>query len=387
MHKRAAFVGLMAVFTLAVCFILIGATSEELISHGVVRDNAGIGSLAFTLFLTAAIAQIFIGPLVDKKGHKFVATSGFVFASVSILLLAYARSFNIAAFACALLGVSAMCVNTVGNTLIPILFFGGKDPSRASNLGNGFVGLAFVATPWLLVFSTKTLKIDYSVTLTFLALGVLGLALLAFFTHYPKVSSAYQITTGLRLLSRPAVLVAASALFCYVAIEMTMNIWIKPYMTELFGGRGSMGAITKAGFVLGLFGLAMAVGRFVASAFRNLSSFGSHLIAVLSGVAGVCICVMVFSRRPGVAVAAVVIAGLALAPLFPTIIGVTFAKFQPSQYGSIFGIIYAIGLTGGMVVPKIIGNLSVGTSVQGSLGLAAVTAGILLGMSFLLSKA
>ena len=36
--------------------------------------------------------------------------------------------------------------------------------------------------------------------------------------------------------------------------------------------------------------------------------------------------------------------GLAFAPIFPTIVGVTFAKFDASQYGSIFGIIFAIGL-------------------------------------------
>jgi len=41
-------------------------------------------------------------------------------------------------------------------------------------------------------------------------------------------------------------------------------------------------------------------------------------------------------------------------------VGVTFAKFEPRLYGSIFGIIFAIGLLGGTFVPQIVGNLSVG---------------------------
>ena len=45
----------------------------------------------------------------------------------------------------------------------------------------------------------------------------------------------------------------------------------------------------------------------------------------------------------------------------------TFAKFEPRLYGSIFGIIFAVGLLGGTFVPKIIGNLSAGATVQQSL--------------------
>jgi len=51
---------------------------------------------------------------------------------------------------------------------------------------------------------------------------------------------------------------------------------------------------------------------------------------------------------------------------------IPFARFQPSHYGSISGIIFAIGLLGGMVALKIIGNLSVGASVQRSISVAVV---------------
>ena len=65
----------------------------------------------------------------------------------------------------------------------------------------------------------------------------------------------------------------------------------------------------------------------------------------------------------------VVAAGLAFAPLFPTIVGVTFSKFSPEIYGSIFGIIFAVGLLGAVIVPKAIGNLAKGASVQNGLKL------------------
>ena len=84
--------------------------------------------------------------------------------------------------------------------------------------------------------------------------------------------------------------------------------------------------------------------------------------------------------------AAVLLAGLAFAPIFPTIVGVTFAKFDTSMYGSIFGIMFSIGLLGGTLVPKFIGNLSVGSTVQQSLPIAAIMAGMLLVISLFIGR-
>ncbi|MFH1744305.1 MAG: hypothetical protein ABIH23_35330 [bacterium] len=63
------------------------------------------------------------------------------------------------------------------------------------------------------------------------------------------------------------------------------------------------------------------------------------------------------------------VAGLASAPFLPTIVGITFAKFSPQVYGSVFGIIFAGALLGGATVPKAIGNLAKGSTVQKSLKL------------------
>jgi fucose permease len=96
---------------------------------------------------------------------------------------------------------------------------------------------------------------------------------------------------------------------------------------------------------------------------------------------------MIFANSPALAIFAVLLAGLAFAPIFPTIVGVTFAKFDSSLYGSIFGIIFAVGLLGGTFVPKIIGNLSVGSTVQQSIPIAAVMAGILFVIALFMGKA
>jgi fucose permease len=98
------------------------------------------------------------------------------------------------------------------------------------------------------------------------------------------------------------------------------------------------------------------------------------------------ILLMIVARSPVWGVAAVLLAGLSFAPIFPTIIGITFAKFDASLYGSIFGIIFSVGLLGGTFIPKLIGNLSVGSSVQQSLSIAAIMAIILLVISLFIGR-
>ena len=383
MKNLTATVALLAVFTLAICFILIGAISEEIKARlGI--DNSQVGSLASALFLTSLVVQLFIGVLVDKWGHKPLAIIGFAATSAAIFLLAFAASVKPALLACSLLGIGAMCANTVGNTLIPIVLFEGKEPARASNFGNGFVGLAFVLTPLALGY---LMKLSYTIALCSLGGLVLAFALVSLVPDFPRASTGYKLSQAFKLLAEPPVWAAALALLFYIALEISMNTWIKPLMTEFYGGSQTPNAARYATWVLSLFGLAMAIGRFGTSMLKNLTAIGTWLIGVLAIVTVLAIITLVLTRSPGLAIAAILIIGLALAPIFPTIVGVTFSKYEPGLYGSIFGIIFAIGLLGPTTVPKLIGSLSVGGTVQKSLPIAAVLATVLCGLSFLMGKA
>ncbi len=368
-------VALMAVFGLGICFIIVGAISVE---YQKALNISNIGDLTLALFLTSSIVQLLIGPLVDKVGHKPVAVAGFLVSAASMLLLRAATDAGTAILACVLLGIGAMCLNTVGNTLIPVVLFEGRDPARASNFGNGFFGLGLVITP--LLFSL----VAWQTGLLLLA-GVFLLFLVgSLATAFPRASTGFQFSMALGLLRRGPVLIAALALFCYISLESSMNTWAKPYMTEILGGAENPDAVAGAGLVLSLFGIAMMVGRFVTSTVKNLTAIGARVIACAALIAIAAVAVMIWTSTPAIAVAAVVLTGLVLAPVFPTIVGVTFAKFAPTLYGSIFGIIFSIGLLGATFVPKIIGNLSAGATVQQSLLIVLGMAAALFVVSLLL---
>lgn len=374
MDKKTAIVALMAVFSLAICFIILGSVSVDLM-QALKIDEGRFGSLVMGLFLTSCLVQFVIGPLVDKLGYKPVAILGFLVTSASMYLLAFASSYGAAMVACILMGVGAMSLNTVGNTLIPVVLFKGKDPARAGNLGNAFFGLGYVLMPWLFILFVKVLNLRYDVSISIIATLILLFLLFSLTPSYPKVSIGYQFSSAVKLLGSPAVLIAALALFCYISLEVSMATWIRPLMTELWKGDPNAG--TYAGWALGFFGVAMMIGRFITSAVKNLTAIGARVITGTALVSALAILMMRSTQSPVLAGIAILLTGLAFAPIFPTIVGVTFAKFDPSLYGSIFGIIFALGLLGGTFVPGWIGSLSVGSSVQQNLHILAIMAGLL----------
>jgi len=230
------------------------------------------------------------------------------------------------------------------------------------------------------------LNLGYSTAL--IVIGILSLIFLVFvlFTTFPKVSTGFKFGMVLKVIVKPAVLISALALICYMSLETSMGTWIKKLMEELFGGSTNTNASAQAGLVLSLFGVTLMTGRFLSASVRNLTAMGPKLITLTAALSVAAILLMIIAKGPVLAIIAVLLAGLAFAPIFPTIVGVTFSKFNPSLYGTIFGIIFSLGLLGGTFVPKLIGNLSVDSTVQKSLLIALIIAIALLVISFFIGR-
>lgn len=380
MKKLTPVVALTSVFMVGCCFVVFGACSVGL------TEKLGLSKAAWSLipaiFLyTACLVQLVIGAVTDKIGHKPVAIIGFIVAGISMFLIAGATSANSLYIAAVCLGMGAMCANTVGNTIIPQVLFGGKDPARASNLGNGFFGFGLFCAPLIINYAPT-----YQVGL--LILGVLNVVflVLALLTEFPAAALGYKFSTAVRMLGQAPVLIAALALMCYIGLEMSMSNWTAKLMNELYTTAGAVDAAKSAANVLSLFGLFMMLGRFAASTIKNLTKIGIKVIVAASVVSIAVLISLYLVKSPVLATVAVIVTGLAFAPVFPTIVGVTFSKYEPKYYGSIFGIIFAVGLFGSGLVQNLIG-LMAGNSVQPAFKILAVTAALMLVIGLVMGQA
>jgi len=363
-------VALLCVFGLGMCFSLLGSISVKLMPRLKI-DQGKFGSLISAFMFTCLIASLIVGVVIDKIGYKPVAIFGFVATALCIFLLARGQTYGMAIVPCLLLGFGAMALNTAGKTLIPVVLFGGKNPAAASNLGNTFFGLGLFLTPLIVSFLFR--KTSYENAVSTLALIMLAPVIIAILATYPESKAGFVISDTFALLAKPAVMVAALVLFCYISLESSFCNWLPPFGKEVISAAtpdANADAVdASAQRLLSLFAVAMMAGRLIASQIPAITEYGSWFIAGAALISALIILTMTVTKSVQQTQVLAILAGLAFAPCFPTTVGVTFAKFSPEIYGSVFGIIFAVGLLGAVIVPKAIGNLAKGSSVQKSLKL------------------
>jgi MFS transporter, FHS family, glucose/mannose:H+ symporter len=379
-------VALLSVFGLGMCFSLLGSISVKLMPRLKI-DQGKFGSMISAFMFACLIASLIVGVVTDKVGYKPVAIFGFVATAICIFVFANAKTYIAALVPCVLLGFGAMALNTAGNTLIPRVLYNGENPAAASNFGNVFFGLGLFLTPLIVSFLFRKTSYEKAVS----ALGVIVLlpVILAVMATYPQSQTAFSITNAVALLKEPAVLLAALVLFCYISLEASFCNWLPSYAKEVikkdFAEMDESVADATSQQMLSVFAIAMMAGRLIASQMATITTNGSWYIAGAALVVGLVILAMTKTGAIWTS-ALVACAGFAFAPCFPTTVGVTFSKFSPEVYGSIFGIIFAVGLAGAVIVPKAIGNLAKGSTIQKSIKLLIPICAILIVVAILMGK-
>ena len=385
-------VGICGVFGLGMCFALLGAVSVKLMPRLNI-DQAKYGSLVSAFMLCCLVASLAVGVTMDSVGYLPIAAFGFVAAGIAIFALSRAKSYGMALLAFLLLGFAAMALNTVGNVLGTKAFAAvswiGSVP-KAQNLLNVFFGLGLFTSPFLISFLFQ--KTTYEKAVSVLAAIIFVPVIFSLVANYtPYQTEKFVFSDAFSLLTEPACIVAALVLFCYIALEASFTNWLAPLGKEIMTAGKKLEPEREkkidasAQRLLSVFAIFMMLGRFV-TGISGLANYGTYVIAGASIVSVLAILGMMKVKTGGAAFLLAALGGLAFAPCFPTTVGVAFGKF-PADYpgiGSLFGIIFAVGLAGAVIIPKAIGNLAKGSTVQKSLKLLVPACVLLLILALVL---
>jgi len=361
--------GLSGAFGLGMCFATLGSIAVKLMPR-MEMDQAKFGSLVSTFMFSCLIASLAVGAGMDALGYKLVAIIGFLAAGISLFMLGNAKSPNAAMIAGVLLGVGAMACNTTGNVLgtsaVQAAF--GWGPAAANNLVNVFFGLGLFLMPFMVSFLFQ--KTSYEKAISSLGIVLIVPAVFAFLAIYPK-PAGFSLVDAVKLLSEPVTIVSSLLLFCYIALESSFTNWLAPFGKEVVSEEhpemDGDKVDASAARLLSAFAIAMMAGRLIAS-LSGITMIGSWLIVGCALLATIVIFAMMGVSKGSVAFVLAAAAGFVFGPAFPTTVGVTFGKFGGGS-GSLFGIMFAVGLAGAVIVPKAIGNAAKGSSVQKSLKL------------------
>lgn len=306
------------------------------------------GSIAFAQAIGLMIASLLVGPLMDAEGQKAGLVLGLAFAAIALCTLPKSRTFASVAALMFALGVGGGIIVTGANSLASSV--GESHRGTTLNLVNLFFGLGGLATPFL---AANFLKKN-SARLCYLVAAVATLALaidLATTMPAPAGARSFLFSQIVPVLGKPVLFLLALFVFLYVACEVGVWNWLVRHLVAQGIPESRALNILSLGFALGLL-----IGRVAVSPILIRVPAVSVML-VMSTAMTITTYLMLRVSSPAVAAALVFLAGLSMAPVFPTALAVVGDAF-PNMASTALGVVIASGWLGLAVSSRIIGAIA-----------------------------
>ena len=341
------FAAILAIFVYGMIAAMLGTILPDLSDRFDLTPTQN-GTIAFAQALGLMIASLGVGPLLDTEGDKVGLLLGLAFIAVALFWLPRSKGFRSIVFLLFLLGVGGGIVVTGANALVS----GVSEAHRATalNLVNLFFGLGGLATPFISanLFKKNWVRLCYTVaSLTVVVLVVQAVAKMP----APSGAAGFVLADAGPILGRPLLFLLGFFLFLYISCEVGVWNWLPRHLIAQGIPESRALNILSLGFALGLL-----VGRV------GISQVLIHVPAVTVTLgASIAMAVTTFlmlkTSKPAVAAALVFIAGLAMAPVFPTTLAMVGNAF-PRMSGTAIGFVITCGWAGLAVSSRLIGAIA-----------------------------
>lgn len=306
------------------------------------------GSIAFAQALGLILASLSVGPLLDAEGKKIGLVLGLALISIALLVLPRSRGHKSIAALLFLLGVGGGIVITGANALASDA--GGAHRASILNLVNLFFGLGGFVTPFMAanLLSRNWVRLCYTIAVFTVATLAFELA-----TRMPGPTGAHSFVFADlgQVLGRPVILLLGLLLFLYVSCEVGVWNWLPRHLIAQGIPESRALNVLSFGFALGLL-----AGRFLVSpVLMRVSSITVMLVA--SAAMAITTFLMLKTRRPAIALVMVALAGLSMAPIFPTALAIV-GNVSPHMTGTAIGFAITCGWAGLAVSSRAIGGIA-----------------------------
>jgi len=372
------FAAILAIFVYGMIAAMLGTILPDLSDrfHLTPKQN---GAIAFAQAVGLMIASVGVGPLLDTEGDKIGLVLGLAIIIVVLLLLPRSRGFGSVVVLLFLLGVGGGIVVTGANSLVSAVATAHR--ATALNLVNLFFGLGGLATPFISanLFKRNWVRLCYTVAM----LTVVALAFqVATSMPAPHGGAGFALAQAGPILGRPLLFLLGLLLFLYVSCEVGVWNWLPRHLIAQGIPESRALNILSLGFALGLL-----IGRVAAS--RILINVPPIDVTLAASIAmAITTFLMLRTNKPGAAAALVFIAGLSMAPVFPTAIAIT-GKAFPQMPATAIGFVITCGWAGLAVSSPIIGAMAGGDPrrLRNALLLIPASAVLMVGLNLAIGSA
>jgi fucose permease len=246
-----------------------------------------------------------------------------------------------------LLGLGGGCIVTGAFALAGSM---GGNTARTFNLVNLFFGLGGMATPFIAanLFKKNATKLCYFA-------GIVSAATFAFHgvTAMPPAKIGFELSQAGRVVGSPVFWVLGVMLFLYVSAEVGVWNWMARHLIAQGVSESKAFNILGLGFALGITLGRVAVAPVLTSVKPEMVTLGAAVAMVVT------LLVALRAKDSMVAGGAVFCAGLAMAPMFPTVLAMASTAF-PETKATAMGLCQTFGWTGLAVSSGIIGAIAGG---------------------------
>lgn len=340
---------IVAIFVYGMIAAMLGTILPELSERFHLTPSQN-GTIAFAQALGLVIASLSVGPLLDNEGKKIGLILGLALIAIALYFLPRSRGYRSIIFLLFLLGVGGGIVVTGANALTSDVSEAHR--GAALNLVNLFFGLGGLATPFISanLFNRNWVRLCYTVA----TLTVVTIAIQVFTTMPPPTGAGrFILADAGPVLGRPLLFLLGLLLFLYVSCEVGVWNWLPRHLIAQGIPESRALNILSLGFALGLL-----AGRLGASQLlRDASAVNVTLWASI-GMA-ITTFLMLRTRQSLAAGVIVFLAGLFMAPVFPTTLAIVGDAF-PRMSGTAIGLVITCGWIGLAVSSRIIGAIAGG---------------------------
>jgi MFS family permease len=282
------------------------------------------------------------GTLTDACGARPVLLTGSILLAVALVGLSMRPTYPHAFASVLLAALGAAALGTVSTVLMPLAFFGPAETSASVNLGYVFLALGALLAPVLADVLLAALQLRR--TLAVFALLALVPGFLAVFAAGEHWQVADHTGDAAALLSEQSSWLAALVLLFYVPLEASVSLWT----FNLLGDRGQ-DEREAAGLLTGFWG-GFVGSRLVVAVLQHadrLSEWWDRLLVVVPPLlAAVVLGNLAGASHRGRPRAGLILLGVLLGPVFPTLLGLIFRHVAPAEQGLAYGVVFAAGSLG-----------------------------------------
>ena len=364
----------LVLIPLMLCFFAMGFVDLVGIASNYVKEDLQLTdsmanvfpSLVFFWFLIFSVPT---GILMNKIGRKKTVLLSLIVTLVSLALPILGENFGIMLISFSLLGIGNALMQTSLNPLISTVIKGGHLASTLT-FGQFVKAIASFLAPYLAMWGAMgvlpTLGLGWrTLFVIYLVMGIFATLLLAGTPiEEEPVGQASSVTSCLRLLGKPVVLLSFIGIMCHVGIDVGTNTTAPKILMERLGY-----TLNEAAFATSLYFIFRTLGCLTGSLFlrllRTRTFFIISVVMMALSMAG-----LLFGHSQTVLYASIALVGYGNSNVFSMIFSQALTD-MPEQKNEVSGLMI-MGLFGGTVFPLLMGFASDAVGQMGAVAVMAV---------------